>query len=1423
MLTRRWMSFLFVLALSFTPLTVSAQESEAELERLRFDLRREGMHRLIEMAAMEVGNPEKARLLRSKKHRITEAFVRENLTTREASKILEKLYAEELRTGRLKASELKIDHWYEGNFRSAYRLSPVTGDRMPVENGYQPPSRNGYLPEVAAINVNTPHSMTDLRDYLGNRFTTSTLDRIVRNNSPVEFHIGDAAETLTSFRNRGYKIIGEVKSIQGPYERLFMAKSPTGEVTYAITGINGIDRVRHLSSLMRFAGPNGGVASDRVKIFGDIDAMKERNYNNFKTALTHLGDPGGMAWIGFRGGVNNELNRRAIAMEGMNHLNDVLGSNPYDKLIERLKVEAERAPPGAEKRAVERVLEEVRSSEVIRKGLSKAPVEVFRKAENLERYLAAEKALGKLATDSRGVKTLGELMIEGRMKVRGGADPRTLTASRTLEHRLFRGEELRVRTRNGTSSLKLINNYYGDVMGDMGRALVNSGYKKVAYFGTAGGIAEGTRIGDVHVPGAVYDHNGRLVSEGVTNSMIEHMRRNGMGSLEGRIKTNTHLANVFSPTVETMKWLDNARRGGIGSVEVENSYLAEEISRYNKRMARGQPVKFMTSVMVSDLPGSEHTLGNNNGSTKGLFERMVDHYIGALGIEGVELLEKEAIEKASNRSRGPHDRLARQLLGENAELLLRENVRAMLKSGMSAEAAERALREGLTLEKLGLKESVRKNVEREIKAGYGDKEVVRSVEKVNSVLSRAVAELVRTNPSANFELRLGGGFGNGHFSPVEGAKLELKGSQSLKTAFEALISKYAATTPGAPPIKLGKVVEGSINLGKNGHLLLHEFGALERLHASRLLTKSGINLHTSAGGGRVTASIKTPTEMVRRGAMTSRNGAVTSTAETAFEEKLRRRGATLEKVSASDPRLNGKKSTTIVESDGRVRVLMARGANVTPGMALENLTRVNQLTSMREALGVSGLNKLMEKVRAGYPDAKARYRSWEIKAREKVLLSLEPSSPERAAMEKTLERLRLQADPYARFRNPNGSINFDKVKNLARRHGAGVASFTLGIFLKELARVVETGDKAIIEEFFAGLATTDFWLNYGLFSIGAEAGTIAYTRFLERFVKPSFVGGLLKSNVALASGMALAEIMMGHFDGKTYAINVSSLMLSSTAVKAGVAGLKWVVSLESLKGSHKIAKALRLGSVPGWIYAGIETAVVLYLGDKISARVTSMFERHEARKDVEQAIEDLLKVARTAGPEDKRLQEALENVTSSFSAWRNLELSGALAASDRLRADLSKLGHDAMKKELGFGHTERLIGTNPGRYGALAANLEKLKARHNSSMDEKLKEVTDRYFASYQKSIDEAYAKNKRGTAFDPRKPENLSRNRGESYDDEAAVLDLARRLAGNEKTRTMLGERKALLAEIKTRDKALLIESPGALGSMRSGFGEDE
>ena len=119
-----------------------------------------------------------------------------------------------------------------------------------------------------------------------------------------------------------------------------------------------------------------------------------------------------------------------------------------------------------------------------------------------------------------------------------------------------------------------------------------------------------------------------------------------------------------------------------------------------------------------------------------------------------------------------------------------------------------------------------------------------------------------------------------------------------------------------------------------------------------------------------------------------------------------------------------------------------------------------------------------------------------------------------------MARIKAELDPYLAVRGTNGKIDWAKVRTTMRGHVEGQGSFILGLFLFELSRAVASGDRATIEAFFDGLATTRFWSDFGLFVVGAEAGTPAYTKFLQRFVGPSFVNTVLKSNVALATDMA---------------------------------------------------------------------------------------------------------------------------------------------------------------------------------------------------------------------------------------------------------------------------------------------------------------
>ena len=119
-----------------------------------------------------------------------------------------------------------------------------------------------------------------------------------------------------------------------------------------------------------------------------------------------------------------------------------------------------------------------------------------------------------------------------------------------------------------------------------------------------------------------------------------------------------------------------------------------------------------------------------------------------------------------------------------------------------------------------------------------------------------------------------------------------------------------------------------------------------------------------------------------------------------------------------------------------------------------------------------------------------------------------PGPKARALIEREIARLERVLDPYLEARTPAGSLRWERVRAMARTHAEGSASFLLGLFLKDLARVIHSGDRQVIEAFFDGLATTEFWTHYGLFVVGAEAGTLVYTKYLQRFVRPSFVSSV---------------------------------------------------------------------------------------------------------------------------------------------------------------------------------------------------------------------------------------------------------------------------------------------------------------------------
>ncbi|HBP18683.1 MAG TPA: hypothetical protein DEA08_12965 [Planctomycetes bacterium] len=354
-----------------------------------------------------------------------------------------------------------------------------------------------------------------------------------------------------------------------------------------------------------------------------------------------------------------------------------------------------------------------------------------------------------------------------------------------------------------------------------------------------------------------------------------------------------------------------------------------------------------------------------------------------------------------------------------------------------------------------------------------------------------------------------------------------------------------------------------------------------------------------------------------------------------------------------------------------------------------------------------------------------------------------------------LERTaRGEVDPFEKYRRADGTLKWKEItRDRAMREGVGLLHFGLALFLKEVAVVTATGDRARIEEFFDGLMTTDFYKHYGLFVAGARVSEVAYTRYLQRYVKPRFVNGVLKTNLVLAAGMALPLIAEGRFEGKAFAISVASLGLSSAAVKSGVAGIKWVMNLGKARQAGLLgnaARAGRLARLGGWFYTAAELAVILYVAETVDREVNAELARRQAREALSEAGQRLLATA-NASPSPERLREASEQYREAYNGYRDhlyqpLELQEAIFA-DRLQryARQAKLLADrreaALAKVAGNAALERSLSE---RHGSLEAYAASLTQDEEAKLERELSLYVDSYNTNREAALEDVYRGNRR-------------------------------------------------------------------------------
>ena len=383
--------------------------------------------------------------------------------------------------------------------------------------------------------------------------------------------------------------------------------------------------------------------------------------------------------------------------------------------------------------------------------------------------------------------------------------------------------------------------------------------------------------------------------------------------------------------------------------------------------------------------------------------------------------------------------------------------------------------------------------------------------------------------------------------------------------------------------------------------------------------------------------------------------------------------------------------------------------------------------------------------------------------RDKVIRALRARSPDlarilEAEVARQAERYRAeqaaQTGRLAGFRRGDGTLRWKALlAERARVEGAGLLHFSLALFLKELAVVVRTGDAGRIEEFFDGLLSTDFFVHYGLFAAGARVGEVAFSRYLERHVRPGFVRGLLKTQVTLAAGLALPDLVRGTFQGEAFAISLTSLGLSTAAVRAGLKGIEWVARLPRGGAAGLGLKLGRLTSVAGFVYSVAETAVILYLADDLQERMQGYLDARRAREAVGEATGELLAAAGADDP--ARLEQALSAFEGAWDGYREFLYRPLLVEEARLAERLAKHARDAKlladEREAVLARVAdrpALRARLEARHGSLEGYAEARAAQDAAALEASLGETLTRYEAASDQARQAIYGAERRGGGY---------------------------------------------------------------------------
>lgn len=173
-------------------------------------------------------------------------------------------------------------------------------------------------------------------------------------------------------------------------------------------------------------------------------------------------------------------------------------------------------------------------------------------------------------------------------------------------------------------NILLCRNVYGDQLESLLDVLIHEKkVSKIVMFGNAGGLADGSAVGDRYFPDEVRRFDTEW--EPIKNELAINYQ--GLAEFKsGRI------FSVFSPLVETDVFVADLKEQNTALVDVENGYIPDIYKKYGQ-----DKIKIASMVIVSDVPGSEETLAHLKENEAQMSESMtecIDAIINYLGLVG---------------------------------------------------------------------------------------------------------------------------------------------------------------------------------------------------------------------------------------------------------------------------------------------------------------------------------------------------------------------------------------------------------------------------------------------------------------------------------------------------------------------------------------------------------------------------------------------------------------------------------------------------------------------------------------------------------------------------------------------------------------------------------------------------------------------